>query len=64
MLQMIDPVINPTYVVSKSGESKESLFDTEAPIAAPLNSDAEDLKAKESSKGSTGEKTGEKTETK
>jgi preprotein translocase subunit SecG len=31
----------------KSREARSSLFDNEAPVAAPLNSDTENLKAKE-----------------
>ncbi len=45
-----------TLTILKSNESKQSLFDNEAPIAAPLNSDAE--------MPTTPAKTEEKTETK
>ena len=40
---MINSIILTTL---KSRESRSSLFDNEAPVAAPLNSDAENLKAK------------------
>ena len=40
---MINSIVLTTM---KSRESKKSLFDNEAPIAAPLNSDAEALDAK------------------
>lgn len=36
-----------TLTILKSNENKSSLFDGEAPIAAPLNSDAEMNKAEE-----------------
>lgn len=39
----------------KSREAKQSLFDTEAPIAAPLNRDAEGLDAKGLNDAPTGE---------
>lgn len=40
---MVNSIILTTL---KSRESRSSLFDNEAPVAAPLNSDAEDLSAK------------------
>ncbi len=40
---MVNSIILTTL---KSRESRSSLFDNEAPVAAPLNSDAENLKAK------------------
>ncbi len=40
---MVNSIILTTI---KSRESRSSLFDGEAPVAAPLNSDAENLKAK------------------
>ena len=40
---MVNSIILTTI---KSRESRSSLFDNEAPVAAPLNSDAENLNAK------------------
>ncbi len=40
---MVNSIILTTI---KSRESRRSLFDNEAPVAAPLNSDAENLNAK------------------
>ncbi len=40
---MVNSIILTTL---KSRESRSSLFDNEAPVAAPLNSDTENLKAK------------------
>lgn len=40
---MVNSIVLTTM---KSRESKKSLFDNEAPVAAPLNSDAQDLQAK------------------
>ena len=40
---MVNSIVLTTI---KSRDSKKSLFDNEAPVAAPLNSDAQDLSAK------------------
>ena len=40
---MVNSIVLTTL---KSRDSKKSLFDNEAPVAAPLNSDAQDLSAK------------------
>ena len=41
---MVNSIVLTTI---KSRESKRSLFDNEAPVAAPLNSDAQELQKKE-----------------
>lgn len=45
---MVNSIILTTL---KSREAKRSLFDNEAPVAAPLNSDMENLQKKESPAG-------------
>lgn len=45
---MVNSIVLTTL---KSREAKRSLFDAEAPVAAPLNSDLENLQKKESTAG-------------